>query len=100
MGKEEFLAPLVEASLELTRSRMGPVPSLKIHNHSDADYILENISAYSLHNFASVFVLKAHESTTVQVKTMETMESFEMKFRVLNAYVAPDKHLEIKLIVE
>ena len=100
VGKQEFLAPLVEASLELTRSGKGPVPRLKIHNHSDADYILENLSAYSLHNFASVFVLKAHESTNVQVKTTETLESFELKFRVLNAYIAPDKHPEINLLVE
>ena len=100
VGKKEFLAPLVEASLELTRSGKGPVPRLKIHNHSDADFILENLSAYSLHNFASVFVLKAHESTTVQVKTTETLESFELKFRVLNAYIAPDKHPEINLLVE
>ena len=100
VGSQEFLAPLVEASLELTRSGKGPVPRLKIHNHSDADYILENLSAYSLHNFASVFVLKAHETTTVQVKTLETLESFELKFRVLNAYIAPDKHPEINLLVE
>ena len=100
VGSQEFLATLVEASLELTRSGKGPVPRLKIHNHSDADFILENLSAYSLHNFASVFVLKAHETTTVQVKTLETLESFELKFRVLNAYIAPDKHPEINLLVE
>jgi len=100
VGSQEFLAPLVEASLELTRSGKVPVPRIQIHNHSDADYILENISDYSLHNFASVFVLKAHETTTVQIKTLETLESFELKFRVLNAYIAPDKHPEINLLVE
>ena len=100
IGEQEFLAPLVEASLEMTRKGEGPVPSLQIHNHSDADYILENISAYSLHNFAPVLVLKAHETTTVQVKTLENLDSFEMKFKVLNAYSEADEHPEIKLLVE
>jgi hypothetical protein len=100
VGEQEFLAPLVEASLELERNGKGPVPTVLIHNHSDADYILENLSEYSLHNFAPIFVLKAHKTTTVQVKTLETLESFELKFRVLNAFIAPDKHPEINLIVE
>ncbi len=100
VGRQEFLAPLVEGSLELRREGKGPVPTLLIHNHSDADYVLENISDYKLHNFASVFTLKAHETTTVMVKTIETRESFDMKFRVLNAFTTPYKHPEITLMVQ
>ena len=100
VGSQEFLAPLIEASLEITRKGEGPVPTVLIHNHSDADYILENLSDYSLHNFAPVFILKAHETTSVQLKTLETLPSFELKFRVLNAYTGADKHPEIKLLVE
>ena len=54
----------------------------------------------TLHNFAPVFILKAHETTTVQVKTLENLDSFEMKFKVLNAYSEADEHPEIKLLVE
>ncbi|MCD4711288.1 MAG: hypothetical protein K8R52_10615, partial [Bacteroidales bacterium] len=85
---------------EVTRKGKGPVPILLIHNHSDADYILENLSDYTLHNFAPVFTLKAHETTTVMVKTLEIRESFELKFSVLNAYIAPDKHPEINITVQ
>ncbi len=100
VGEQRFLAPLIEGSLELTRIGQGQVPKLLIHNHSDADYVLENISDYKLHNFAPVFTLKAHESTTVMVKTLETLESFDLKFRVLNAFINPEKHPEIKFTVE
>lgn len=100
VGDQEFLAPLVEESLEVTRKGKGPVPTLLIHNHSDADFLLENLSDYTLHNFAPVFTLKAHETTTVMVKTLESLESFELKFRVLNAFTAPDKHPEINLTVQ
>lgn len=100
MGRQEYLTPLIAASLEVNRIGKGPVPALEIHNHSDADYIFENLSEYRLHNFPSVFILKAHETTTVMVKTLKSRESFELRFRVLNTYIAPDTHAEITLTVQ
>ncbi len=100
VGNQVFLTPMIEESLEIIHKSQGPVPTLQIHNHSDADFVLENASAYTLHNFASVFTLKAHETTAVMVKTLEKLDSFEMQFKVLNAYTEADKHPEIKLLVE
>jgi hypothetical protein len=100
VGDALYLSPLVEQSLEISRTGEGSVASVKIHNHSDADYILENLSEYRLHNQAKVFTLKAHESTTLQVKTVEALESFEMQFRVLNAFASPENHPEIKFVIE
>ncbi|MDF1576318.1 MAG: Sb-PDE family phosphodiesterase [Bacteroidales bacterium] len=100
VGHPEFLIPLLEASLEVTRTGKGAVPEVQIRNHSDADLILENISDYSLHNFAPVFVLKAHTKTSLMVKTLEPLESFELRFRVLNAYTAANQHPQIKLPAE
>ena len=100
VGNMDFLTPMLEESLEIVNSGKGPVPSVRIHNHSDADLILENVSAYTLHNFAPVFILKAHETTRLMFKTLEALDSFEMKFRVLNAYTGPDTHPEIQLTVE
>ena len=100
VGDARYLSPLVEQSLEISTSPKGPVPRVEIKNHSDADYILENQSDYSLHNKAGVFVVKAHETTVLQVKTVEPMDSFELSFRVLNAFSGPDSHPEIILLVE
>jgi len=100
VGNQVFLSPMIEASLEIVHKSKGLVPSLQIHNHSDADLILENVSAYALHNYASVFILKAHETTKVMVKTLEELDSFELKFKVLNAYSETDEHPEIELLVE
>jgi hypothetical protein len=100
VGSQEFLAPMIEASLEIVHKGNGQVPKIQIHNHSDADFFLENTSVYTLHNFAPVFILKAHETTAVMVKTLEKLDSFELKFRVLNAFTAPKEHAEIKLRVE
>ena len=90
----------MEASLEIVHRSQGPVPTLQIHNHSDADYILLNTSAYSLHNFAPVFTLKAHETTELMVKTLEELESFELSFKVLNAFIAPGEQAQIRLLAD
>ncbi len=99
VGDDRFVGPLVKSSLEIVRQGKSLVQGIEIINHSDADFILENLSDYTLHNKASVFVAKAHESTRIQVKTLEAMDTFDLKFRVLNAYTAPDMHPEITLTV-
>ncbi len=99
VGDVRFVGPLVKSSLEIIRQGRSLVQGIEIINHSDADFILENLSDYTLHNKASVFVAKAHESTRIQVKTLEAMDTFDLKFRVLNAYTAPDTHPEITLTV-
>jgi len=100
VGNQIFLTPMIEESLEIIHKSEGLVPSLQIHNHSDADFVLKNVSAYTLHNFAPVFILKAHETTSVMVKILEELDSFELQFKVLNAYSETDEHPEIKLLVE
>lgn len=100
VGDAEFLVPLVEGSLEVSRREEAMVETIMIENHSDADYIFENLSEYNLHNQASVFVIKSHETTKIQVKTLEILSSFNLQFRVLNAITSPGKHPEISILVD
>jgi hypothetical protein len=100
VGSQEFLSPLIEASLKVSRLGESPVQTLMIENQSDADFILQNLSEYTLHNKASVFVLKAHETTRLEVKTLETISPISLRFRVLNAFTAPREHPEIAITVE
>jgi hypothetical protein len=99
VGDAQYLSPMVEQSLEIISEGEGPVRRVVIDNHSDADYILENLSEYRLHTQAKVFMVKAHQKTTIGVKTVETLESFELRCRVLNAFSGPDTHPEITLLV-
>ncbi len=100
VGKPELLVPLIEHALVVTRKGKSQVQTVLIENHSDADYILKNLSEYTLHNHASVFTLKAHETTIIQVKTLEELSSFSLQFKVLNAFTAPGMHPEISITVE
>ncbi len=100
VGSVDLLSSLVKSSLEIMRQDSNLVQKVGITNHSDADYIIENLSDFTLHDRASVFTLKAHETTWIYVKTLEVLDSFELRFKVLNAYTAPKEQLVISLRVE
>ncbi len=100
VGDAEFLIPLVESSLKVSRQGISKVQTLWIENSSDADYILENLSGFTLHNQASVFTVNTHESTKIEVKTLENLPAFSLRFRVLNAITSPGVHPEISIFVE
>jgi len=98
VGDAKFLIPLVESSLQVDR-HPGLVERLLVTNHSDADYIVENQSDFTLHNQAAVFVLKAHETTEIDVKTLEKLNRYELRFKLLNAFSSPDQHPMITLAI-
>jgi hypothetical protein len=102
VGREENVRAVVEASLKVTAAGYfgaTSVTEVTIHNDSDAAYILENLSGYSLQSDLGPVTLTPNGSTTIQVMTGEQLETFSLKFRVLNAVVAPEKALEMVLKV-
>jgi len=100
VGDAQYIGPLVKSSLELNHHEKNLIQKIEIINNSDASFILENLSAYTLHNKASVFLVEAHQSIHLQVKTPDKPESFDLKFRILNAFTAPGKHPEITYTLE
>ncbi|MDH3650698.1 MAG: Sb-PDE family phosphodiesterase [Saprospiraceae bacterium] len=103
VGETTFLKPLVEASIRVKDvSYEGPssVALVQLENVSDATFLLRNQGAFNFHTTADVISLPAHERTQIQVKTGEQMESFRLYFEVLNAIVAPSKHLDFSLQID
>ncbi|PHN03616.1 Sb-PDE family phosphodiesterase [Flavilitoribacter nigricans] len=103
IGKEENLLPLLHSCLKLqeaTYQTDKTVADVTIENRSDADLILENLSPYTLHRHANLVTLKAHEKTTLEVKTVDLKDTFNLKFRVLNAIIAPNEHPVVTFPVE
>lgn len=98
IGREEFLLPLIKQSLTIRSviyQKNKSVLNVAIENSSDAEYMLQNNTQYTLHEHADVVSLKPHETTTVQVKTVEQMKNVRLTFSVLNAVTAPKKHPEL-----
>jgi len=113
IGKQEFLQPLINASLEIKKAKylkanwsqhkkLLTILEVTIQNNSDAEYILENTSDYLLHNNADIVTIASQHKTIIQVKTLDQKESINLSFNVLNAVIAPKKHakIQIRIVVD
>lgn len=103
IGRSEYVNPLILSSLEVVSAvykEKSTVLDILIDNHSDAEYLLENLSGYTLHANANLIKISPHNQTLIQVKTLEIKENIELKFRVLNAVIAPKTNPEVTLKVK
>lgn len=95
IGREEYLRPLLEASVETVSAAYDDDTSIlvvEVENRSDATFIVRNVSRHPLHEHADVFTLPAHRTTTVRVKLPERVDRVALSLEVLNAVTAPDTH--------
>lgn len=102
IGREEWLKPLVQASLTVKRARyqgLSSIVEVIMENNSDAPFILANDSKFTFHTDGDLVMIKPHDSVTLQVKTLEVLKEFELPFTVLNAVIAPKKHLKLAVKV-
>lgn len=103
VGKEEYLVPLITSCLEVGKISYpddSKVAQVEIKNHSDADFIINSVSAYNLHASSDIFTLKAHSTTTLQIKTLVPLKSFKMNFQVLNAVMNSRLHPYVTIEME
>ncbi|MCF6296827.1 MAG: Sb-PDE family phosphodiesterase [Flavobacteriaceae bacterium] len=92
IGRKEYLIPLINASLNVIEAKYiekSTVLSVTIKNDSDVDYLLKNLSKFTFHNHSDIVTLKSHESTTINIKTIEKLSTLDISFKVLNGILAP-----------
>lgn len=100
VGKEEHLVPLITSSLEVGKIQYignSNVAKVEIKNNSDADFIINSVSAYNFNGSSDIFTLKAHSTTSLEIKTLVRLENFSMNFQVLNAVMNARLHPYIKI---
>lgn len=99
-GRPEYLIPLIQSSLKATKPENSRELTVHIENNSDANYILENLSDYSFHNYPGIVIAKAHEVLKLRIKTSEEPSVIDLRFKVLNVFTAPGEHPVINLRAE
>lgn len=103
IGRDEFLVPLIESSL-IARSALyrgkSSVVSVEIENLTYTDIILQNQSGFTFHDHHDIITLKAGEKTFLEIKTLERKTNLQLKFLVLSAVNAPNRHPVITLPVK
>ena len=103
IGRNEFLVPLIESSLKVTAAKYITkynVLGVEIENLSSTEIILQNQTGYTLHNNNDMITLRAGEKTMVEIKTIERKPGVSLKFSVLSAVNAPNKHPDITINVK
>ncbi|WP_036386057.1 Sb-PDE family phosphodiesterase [Muricauda sp. MAR_2010_75] len=95
VGKEENILPLIKACIEIEDvSYIDRTSILKItlKNVSSSDLIFENQMPYTFYSSSPVFTVPAEGTKTLQIKTLESVTSFNLTLKALGAYVAPKVH--------
>jgi predicted metal-dependent phosphoesterase TrpH len=95
IGREEHVAPLIEASLSVTSAAYqgdSSIMKVTIQNASESEFTLKNTSAYRFHDRADLMMIPPHHSVDVLVKTGEILTEIELSFDVLNVITAPGQH--------
>jgi len=100
IGRDEFLVPLIENSMKIDSAKyIGKynVLGVWVKNISSIDITLQNQTGYTLHNNNDMIVLKAGETTAIEVKTIDRKTEVSLKFVVLSAVNAPNKHPSVTI---
>lgn len=103
IGKEPHMQPLLKASISVKEARYQgetSVATVTLENHSDAEFVLSSTGKYTFHAHDDIIMVAPNGTTDIQVKTLERLDSFELKFEVLNAVIAPQTHPEITIEVK
>ncbi len=100
IGRPEHIQPIIDASIEIESAYYRPgtvVLSISVRNHSDATFQLQNESSYTFTRFGEIIELEPHETTTIEVRTVDVLEDFDIPFQLLNVLVAPKQHPDFRL---
>ena len=102
IGRPEHLQPLLSACLSVGEAdyrNNTQILTVPISNHSDASFLLENTSNLTFVHTADLLEIPPHETVEVPVKTGDRVDAVTLKFRVMNALVAPKQHPGIEFSV-
>ena len=100
VGRDEFLVPLLQASLRIKSaaySGQTSVLTVELENLSSCEFTLQNRSAYTFHNSGDIVVVKPDSTFSLEVKTVQKLSDINLKFEVLSAVHSPNSHPAVTL---
>ena len=101
IGRDEWLLPLIYASLEvMSVEYKRDAAHIRIKNKSDVRFILKNNSSFNFFANSDLVEIPAQDTIKLSVLTKGVLESFSLEFEVQNAISAPRKHPVISLKIK
>ena len=95
IGKNEWVSPLIDASLVIDSAgfyKNYELGIVKIKNTSDARFILKNITEYDFYQDSDLIEIQPHSVKQLSVVSGKNISDFDLEFEVLNAVIAPSTH--------
>ena len=95
VGREEFLKPLLKASVEILEKGYIPgttILKVVLENKSSSDLLFENDMDFTFYSSSPVFTIPAGGQYTLNIKTLEKATTLQLRLKALGAYSAPKKH--------
>jgi hypothetical protein len=65
---------------------------VELKNVSSSDLLFENDMPFTFYDSSPVFQISAGESKIIKIKTLENLQSLELKLVALGAFSAPKVH--------
>jgi 3',5'-nucleoside bisphosphate phosphatase len=99
IGRDSLLIPLINECLVIKRSFYEPkslVLTVVLENVSSCNFILQNLSQYTLVENTDLIEIEGKSTITLQFKTKEILKQLDWSFNVLNAVNAPNSHPIVK----
>jgi len=92
IGKEEFLRPLLQASIQIKNVKYlkdTQVLSVDLENISSSDLLFENAMSYNFYSKSPIFEIAAGTTETLQIKTLTQKSNFVLKLKAIGSFTAP-----------
>lgn len=92
VGKEEFLLPLLKASITIenaTYAGKSNVLQVDLINSTSSDLLFENVSDYTFYDSSPVFEIAAGATKRLMVKTLDRKNTIDLKLKALGCFTAP-----------
>ena len=95
IGRDSLLIPLINECLVIKKAYYEPkslVLSVEIENVSSCNFILQNLSSYSLIESSDIIEIEGRSTMTLHFRTKDKLSQLDWNFSVINAVNAPNKH--------
>ncbi len=92
VGREEYLKPLLKACIKINNASYIPktqILKVELENTSSSNLLFENQMPYSFYSSSPIFEVKAGDTYTLQIKTLEEKPSVTLALKALGAFTAP-----------
>jgi hypothetical protein len=95
IGRDSLLIPLINECLVIKKAYYEPkflVLSVEIENVSSCNFILQNLSSYSLIESSDIIEIEGRSTMTLHFRTKDKLSQLDWSFSIINAVNAPNKH--------